>query len=108
MAVAIGLAEAGAKVEVIDDKLTARRHHRLSPARRRAFDSLRTPFSVAMSRRAIRLRTSTTVGGVYGRDLLVVSEHATARRSSRRRPSSSRAAHDGVLAFEGNDMPGAS
>ncbi|MFO0734978.1 MAG: 2Fe-2S iron-sulfur cluster-binding protein [Labilithrix sp.] len=107
MAVAIGLAEAGRKVEVIDDKLTAGGGiTALSPQDAARFDSLRTPFSVAMSRRAIRLRTSTTVGGVYGRDLLVVSERDGAEILEAKAVVFACGAHDGVLAFEGNDMPG--
>lgn len=106
MAVAVGLAEAGRKVEVIDDKLnpgggiTA-----LAPNDAARFDSLRTPFSVAMSRRAIRLRTSTTAGGVYGKDLLVASELDGAEILEAKAIVFACGAHDGVIAFEGNDMP---
>lgn len=106
MAVAVGLAEAGRKVEVIDDKLApgggVTALARQDAAR---FDSIRTAFAVATSKGAIRLRTSTTAGGVYGRDLLVVSAAEGAEIVEASAVVLACGAHDGVLAFEGNDVP---
>lgn len=107
MAVAVGLAEAGREVEILDDKLapgggvTA-----LAPKDAARFDSIRTPFAVATSKGHLRVRSSTTAGGVYGKDLLVVSEADGAEILEAKAVVFACGAHDGVLAFEGNDIPG--
>jgi sarcosine oxidase subunit alpha len=59
--------------------------------------------AVAQSRIALRLRT--TAAGVYGDDVLVAGEEGVevvAARTLVLAPG----AHDGVMAFEGNDVPG--
>jgi sarcosine oxidase subunit alpha len=107
MAVAVGLAEAGRKVEVIDDKLApgggVTALAREDAAR---FDSIRTPFGVATRKGAIVMRSSTTAGGVYGRDLLIASEAEGAEILEAKAVVFACGAHDGILAFEGNDVPG--
>jgi sarcosine oxidase subunit alpha len=107
MAVAVGLAEAGRKVEVVDDKL-APGGGITALAREDAarFDSIRTPFTVATRRGAIVMRSSTTAGGVYGRDLLIASEADGAEILEAKAIVFACGAHDGILAFEGNDVPG--
>lgn len=106
MAVASRLAEAGRAVEVIDDQLapgggvTA-----LAPDDARAFDSIRALFTELVTSRRITLRGHTVAGGIYGRDLLVVGP-AGAEVLEARALVLACGAHDGALAFEGNDVPG--
>ena len=106
MAVAVGLAEAGMKVEVLDDKLVPGGNVlALAPKDAARFDSIRIPFTVAVKRGAVRMRSSTTAGGVYGKDLLVASEADGAEILTAKAIVFACGAHDGILAFEGNDMP---
>lgn len=106
MATAARLARAGRAVEVLDDQLvTGGALVALAPADAAAFAPLREPFDELARRGAIRVRTSTVAGGVYGRDLLVVGEQGAEVVEAKALVLAS-GAHDGVLAFEGNDLPG--
>ncbi|HVH48200.1 MAG TPA: 2Fe-2S iron-sulfur cluster-binding protein [Labilithrix sp.] len=105
MAVATRLARTGRAVEVLDDQLapgggvTA-----LSKKDAASFDPIRAPFAEAVRSGAIRLRSRTTAGAVYGRDLLVAGEDG-AEIVEPRVLVLACGAHDGALAFEGNDVP---
>jgi sarcosine oxidase subunit alpha len=103
MSMALELGKRGRRVEVIDDDLArggSVRALAAEPWERlwRAFDE-----SVAASRVVLRVRT--TAGGVYGDDVLVASDEGVEVVRARTLVLAV-GAHDGVLAFEGNDLPG--
>jgi sarcosine oxidase subunit alpha len=106
MAIASRLARAGRAVEVIDDQLvpggglTA-----LGEAEARAFDAMRALFTDQVAAGRIQLRTSTVAAGLYGDDLLVAGP-SDAEVLEARALVLACGAHDGALAFEGNDVPG--
>jgi len=106
MAIASRLAHAGRAVEVIDDQLapgggvTA-----LDPSGARPFDAIRAFFTHQVETGRVKLRSETVAGGIYGRDLLVVGP-AGAEILEARTLVLACGAHDGALAFEGNDVPG--
>ncbi len=107
MAVATRLAQAGRQVEVIDDQLvpgggiTA-----LAPQDAASFAAIHTAFLDLVREGRVRLRERTTAGAVYGRDLLVASEKDGAEIVEANAMILAVGAHDGALAFEGNDVPG--
>ncbi len=106
MAIASRVAAAGRAVEVIDDQLapggsvTA-----LGATERGAFDAIRALFTDHVAAKRIQLRVSTVAGGLYGRDLLVVGPTGAEVIEARALVFAC-GAHDGALAFEGNDVPG--
>jgi sarcosine oxidase subunit alpha len=105
MAVAARLARAGRAVEVIDDRLapgggmTA-----LAKEDATSFAAIRQAFAAGAASGSIRLRSRTTAGAVYGHDLLVVGEDGAEVLEARALVLAC-GAHDGALAFEGNDVP---
>ncbi|HXN34450.1 MAG TPA: 2Fe-2S iron-sulfur cluster-binding protein [Polyangiaceae bacterium] len=106
MAVALELAKRGRKVEVMDDDLCWGGSLRaLALAGASPWEPLWKAFgeSVAASRLAVRLRT--TAAGIYGEDVLVAGESGVEVLTARTLVLAP-GAHDGVLAFEGNDIPG--
>ncbi len=106
MAVAARLAGAGRNVEVLEDHLEAGGGmNALGPAEARAFAPIRTAFEEAVASGRVRLRTRTTAGGLYGRDLLVVGPEGAEILEAEAMVFAC-GAHDGALAFEGNDVPG--
>jgi len=106
MAVAARLARAGRSVEVIDDQLTvggsALAFFGEAAAR---FGALRASYEAEVRAGRIRERPRTVAGGLYGRDLLVAGLEG-AEVVEPRALVLACGAHDGVLAFEGNDVPG--
>jgi sarcosine oxidase subunit alpha len=106
MAVASRLAKAGRQVEVLDDRLhvggglTA-----LAPSDSKAWEPIVTAFEAARTRGGIRVRTSTTAGALFGDDLLVVGPEGAEVLTAGCLVLAT-GAHDGVLPFEGNDLPG--
>jgi sarcosine oxidase subunit alpha len=106
MAIASRLAHAGRSVEVLDDQLapgggtTA-----LDPEDARRFEPIRAFFTQLVASGRIRLRSETVAGGIYGRDLLVVGPEGAEILEARTLVLAC-GAHDGALAFEGNDVPG--
>jgi len=109
-AAALALAAKGRTVEVIDDALGYGGAVRaLHGTARDAWRPLLDAFGAACVRApkdgGIRLRLRTTAAGLYGDDLLVAgpdgAEVVTARDLVL-----APGAHDGTLAFEGNDLPG--
>ena len=106
MAVASRLARAGRAVEVIDDALSVGGSAlALFGDDATSFQALRTAFAEDVARGAIRVRARTTAGAVFGRDVLVVGEEG-AEIVEARALILACGAHDGALAFEGNDLPG--
>ncbi len=106
MAIALRAVEAGRGVEVLDDSLDV-------GGTLRAFvgedaipwASLRARFDACVTSRAIVVRTKTTAAALYGDDLLVVGDEGAEVVCARALILAS-GAHDGALAFEGNDLPG--
>jgi len=90
-------------VEVIDDALTPGGGARALGLRDR-FRSVMSDFEKACSHRAT-YRPKTLAVGIFGSDVLVVSDARTEILSPRTLVLAT-GAHDGVLAFEGNDLPG--
>ncbi len=105
MAVAAKLAGVGRAVEVLDDQLDPGGGVvALAPEDAASFEPIRAAFDAAVSSGAIRLRSRTTAGAVYGRDLLVVGEEGAEVLEARALVLAC-GGHDGALAFEGNDVP---
>ncbi len=109
MAAALELAAAGRRVEVVDDALAA--GGSTVATLDAAWDGLRERFDAAVARGAVTLRLRTTAAGIYGDDVLVVgpaedADEARAEVTSARDVVLAPGAHDGVVAFEGNDVPG--
>ncbi len=108
---ASGMAVAGrlarhVHVEVLEDHLEPGGSvAALGPAEARAFASIRSAFDEAVSAKKVVLRTRTTAGGMYGRDLLVVGPEGAEVLEADAIVFAC-GAHDGALAFEGNDVPG--
>jgi len=106
MAIAVRLAERGRKVEVLDDQLAPGGGVlALGPDDAAAFATIRASFAKLAGSGAIAMRSRTYAGGVYGRDLLVVGENGAEILEADDLVLAC-GAHDGVLAFEGNDVPG--
>lgn len=106
MAVASELARAGRSVEVLDDQLTPGGGIKaLAPAEASAFDGIRALFMDLVKQDRIRLRSHTVAGGIYGEDLLVVGPDGAEVLEAEALVLAC-GAHDGALAFEGNDVPG--
>jgi sarcosine oxidase subunit alpha len=106
MAIASRLARAGRDVEVLDDALLPGGSSlALLGDDVASFDALRSAFREDVSGGKIRYRSRTTAGAVYGRDVLVVGDDGASILEARALILAC-GAHDGVLAFEGNDLPG--
>lgn len=106
MAIASRMARAGRAVEVIDDQLVAGGGvTALGPKDAQAFDKMRALFTDHVAAGRIQLRTSTVAGGLYGDDLLVAGPSGAEVLEARALVLAC-GAHDGALAFEGNDVPG--
>lgn len=106
MAVAARLANAGRSVEVFEDQLEAGGGiSALGPSEAAAFAPILNAFRDAEAAGRVVLRTRTTAGGLYGKDLLVVGPDGAEIVSAAALVLAC-GAHDGALAFEGNDVPG--
>jgi sarcosine oxidase subunit alpha len=93
-------------VELLDDHLSVGGGlSALGPQDARAWAPIVRDFTVAVEAGRVRVRTSTTAGGLYGDDVLVVAPEG-AEIVTARAIVLAPGAHDGVLAFEGNDLPG--
>jgi sarcosine oxidase subunit alpha len=106
MTVAALAAARGRAVEVVDDALEPGGSLRaLAGEDVRAWGEVRRAFDAAVEGGRVHARSSTTAGAVYGNDLLIAgpsgAEVVTARAIVL-----AAGAHDGVLPFEGNDVPG--
>lgn len=93
-------------IEVLDDQLVPGGSVRaLSGSAAASFDPVVSAFERAATNGSIRVRSKTVAFGVYEGELLVASEDG----AEILRPKAlvlACGAHDGVLAFEGNDLPG--
>ncbi len=106
LAVASHAAARGRTVEVIDDQLEPGGGLvALAPEDVASFAAIRAEIAQAVHDGRVRVRSSTVAGGIYGRDLLVVGPEGAEILEARALVLAS-GAHDGVLAFEGNDVPG--
>lgn len=106
LAVAAHAAASGRSVEVIDDQLEIGGSLlALSEEEAKSFAAIRAELGLAVHDGRVRLRPSTVAGGIYGNDLLVSSPEGAEILEPRALILAS-GAHDGVLAFEGNDLPG--
>ncbi len=106
MAAAIELNRRGRRVEVIDDDLEWGGSLRaLSAVDARPWAGLRASFGQAVTSARIAVRLRTTAAGIFGDDVLVADE-ASVEIVVARTLVLAPGAHDGVLAFEGNDVPG--
>jgi sarcosine oxidase subunit alpha len=105
MALAVELAARGRHVDVLDDALTPGGSLRALVGQEESWSSILVPFGEAVRKKEIAMRTSTTAAGLYGDDLMVVGPSG-ARVVNARALILAPGAHDGVLAFESNDVPG--
>jgi sarcosine oxidase, subunit alpha len=106
MAIASRLAHAGRTVEVLDDQLSpGGGMSALDGDAARRFEPVRAFFTQKVASGSITLRSQTVAGGLYGRDLLVVGPSGAEILEARTLVLAC-GAHDGALAFEGNDVPG--
>ncbi len=103
MAVANRLRERGRKVRVVDDALTWGGAARA--LERSAFATITNPFAAAVGDGELRFDAQTTACGIFGDDLLVVGPEGAEVLTAKTLVLAP-GAHDGVLAFEGNDVPG--
>jgi sarcosine oxidase subunit alpha len=118
MATATALAARGREVVVVEDDLDWGGSARvLHAAGRTAWAAIVEPFQIAMEAGTIDVWLRTTAAGIYGDDVLVVREGAGRDPATSGETSSATVlrartlvlapgAHDGSLAFEGNDVPG--
>ena len=106
MAVASRLAARGRSVEVLDDALEPGGNVRALLAEdAREWAPIVDDFRAAVARGTLRMRTATTAGAFYGEDLLVVGDDGAEVITARDFVLAT-GGHDGVLPFEGNDVPG--
>ncbi len=102
MAVATRLAKKGREVEVVDDQLSIGGGMlALDEEADKAFAPIRHAFATS----TLRVRTRTVAGGIFGRDLLVVGPNGAEVLEPKTLVLAC-GAHDGVLPFDGNDLPG--
>lgn len=103
MAVAARLAARGRRVEVVDDQLRRGGSACALPDAR--FGAVVRAYDTLVAQGVVEHRAATVAGGVFGDDVLLAgpggAEIVTAGTLVL-----ATGAHDGVLAFEGNDVPG--
>jgi sarcosine oxidase subunit alpha len=106
MAAALELLRRGRHVEAIDDDIAwGGGTQSLQGADARPWVALRNAFAAAIVAKRVAVRLRTVAAGIYGNDVLVASDQGVevvVARTLVLAPG----AHDGVLAFEGNDVPG--
>jgi sarcosine oxidase subunit alpha len=102
MAAALELARRGRAVEVVDDDLAWGGGVRFLGE---AWTAVLAAFGEAVAAGRVVLRLRTTAAGLYGDDLLVAGEAGVEVLTARTLVLAP-GAHDGVLPFEGNDLPG--
>ena len=106
MSAAIALADRGRAVEVVDDALEPGGSARAALDGR--FDALAARFAEYTQKGAenpVKMRSRTTAGAVYGDDVMLAFEGGAEIVTAKTLVLAT-GAHDGVLAFEGNDVPG--
>jgi sarcosine oxidase subunit alpha len=106
MAVALELSNRQRRVEVVDDDLRWGGSLRaFAPADAGPWAPLWHAFGDAVGASRIVVRLRTTAAGIYGGDVLIACESGVELLTPRTLVLAP-GAHDGVLAFEGNDVPG--
>jgi sarcosine oxidase subunit alpha len=106
MAVALALAEAGRRVEVLEeDSAWGGSLLSLEGASRRAWQPLLSSFREAVIESKLTVRTGTVAWGLYDDDLAVLAQAGVELLTAATLVLAT-GAHDGVLAFPGNDLPG--
>jgi sarcosine oxidase subunit alpha len=103
MSVALALAARGRAVEVIDDDLAWGGGARTLGGA--AWEPLLSSFGDAVRSGRVAVRVRTTAAGIYRDDVLVAGEGGVEVLTARTLVLAP-GAHDGVLPFEGNDVPG--
>jgi sarcosine oxidase subunit alpha len=106
MATAVRLSERGRKVEVVDDDLAWGGCVRsLVGVDAAPWQPLVQTFGATLVSGRVVLRLGTTAAGIYGGDVLVAGDDGVEVVTPRTLVLAP-GAHDGVVAFEGNDAPG--
>jgi sarcosine oxidase subunit alpha len=107
MSAAIELVRKSRTVEVVDDDLewggSVRALHGTDA---QPWAGLVSAFGEAVAAARITVRVRTTAAGIYGDDVLLAGAAGGVEVVSARTLVLAPGAHDGVLAFEGNDVPG--
>jgi sarcosine oxidase subunit alpha len=116
VAAALELSRRGRKVEVVDDDIAVGGSlQAMAGPARDAWILLLRSLDEALTHGQVRVRTRTTAAGIYGDDVLLVGSTAAAADRDDPGPIEvlqartlvlAPGAHDGVMAFEGNDVPG--
>jgi sarcosine oxidase subunit alpha len=113
MSAALAFADADRSVEVIDDSIAAGGGLEALGPLAAPWASTRRVFDEAVARGVIQLRLRTTAAAFFGSELLVVTDPDPSRPAdlgaeilAARTVVLATGAHDGVLAFAGNDLPG--
>lgn len=101
---AIELSQKGRSVEIVDDALVLGGSLGIFGPKS-AWSEIQQKFQGLVDREAVVARARTTAVAVYGDDVLVVAEDGPEVVHAKAVVLAS-GAHDGVLAFEGNDVPG--
>lgn len=106
MASALELAARGRHVEVVDDDRTWGGSARiLVGAARPGWEPLLQAMGQAVATGRVAVRSNATAAGIYGDDVVVADAQGIDVLSARTLVLAP-GAHDGALAFEGNDVPG--
>ena len=106
LAIAFELVKQGRTVEIIDDAIFPGGSLRSLPdADAGALSAILARLTRAEKGDGLAVRSHTTVGGIFGDDVLAVGPSG-AEILNARDLILAPGAHDGVLAFEGNDVPG--
>ena len=105
MCAAIELAARGHEVEVVDDALELGGSLRALAPLNGQWLEIEQNFRHLVNEEKIVARARTTVAAIYGDDILVIGEGGAEIINARTVVLAS-GAHDGVLPFEGNDLPG--
>jgi len=106
MSIANALADRGAKILVIEEGFEAGGSVLAMPtSHASAFEATKLRFEENVAAARIELACAHVAGGIFGSDVLVVGPQG-ARVIEARRVILCTGAHDGVVAFEGNDLPG--
>jgi len=109
MAVAVAAAARGRMVEVVDDALAPGGGTRgMLGASDAGFAAIRDGFERAVAERRVALRTRTVAAGFFGPDLVVVDGRGGLGAEVVEAAAFviAAGAHDGVVPFENNDLPG--
>jgi len=106
MAAAIELAAKGRRIEILEDDLAWGGNLRALPGESgRPWRPTLDAFAAELRASRVTLRLRTTAAGIYDRDVLVAHEGGIEVLTARTVVLAP-GAHDGAIAFEGNDVPG--